>query len=284
MTGADGPTGAAVGGDGAETVVRPPAQSTADDDHGASVEEALLKAHALIDSTVDLYHRRSAGPAALLRTNGVPVGGSLEQLIGRARHTVSITLTHADEWAEAARNLVPRIPAQVTVRALCTVEAADLLPAPPTPPDDVRLELRVTACPVPETLVVDGTSALVRTTEKMGGHTAVVNDVAAVRALEILFAGAWSRGRGLTEHLLMRERLSTELAREILVRLSEGKTDEAAARELDVSLRTYRRYVARFLRELDVDSRFQAGVRAAELGLIAPASARNGGARGRGGD
>lgn len=276
------PTAAVVGGesgDGAEPVVLPSGESTADDDHAAHLEEALLQAHALIDSTVDLYHRRSVGPAALSRTNGVPVGESLEHHIGRARHTVSITLAHADEWAEAARNLVPRIPAHVTVRALCTVEAADLLPAPPTPPEDVRLEVRVTARPLSDTLVVDGTSALVRATEQMGGHTAVVNDVAAVRALEILFAGAWSRGRRLAEHLLMRQRLDTRLAREILLRLSEGKTDEAAARELDVSLRTYRRYVARFLREFDVDSRFQAGVRAAELGLISPTSARDGGER-----
>lgn len=281
------PTAAVVdgeSGDGAEPVVLPSGESTADDDHAAHLEEALLQAHALIDSTVDLYHRRSVGPAALSRTNGVPVGESLEHHIGRARHTVSITLAHADEWAEAARNLVPRIPAHVTVRALCTVEAADLLPAPPTPPEDVRLEVRVTARPLSDTLVVDGTSALVRATEQMGGHTAVVNNVAAVRALEILFAGAWSRGRRLAEHLLMRQRLDTRLAREILLRLSEGKTDEAAARELDVSLRTYRRYVARFLREFDVDSRFQAGVRAAELGLISPASARDGGERDRRGE
>lgn len=281
------PTAAVVdgeSGDGAEPVVLPSGESTADGDHAAHLEEALLQAHALIDSTVDLYHRRSVGPAALSRTNGVPVGESLEHHIGRARHTVSITLSRADEWAEAARNLVPRIPAHVTVRALCTVEAADLLPAPPTPPEDVRLEVRVTARPLSDTLVVDGTSALVRATEQMGGHTAVVNDVAAVRALEILFAGAWSRGRGLAEHVLMRQRLDTELAREILLRLSEGKTDEAAARELDVSLRTYRRYVARFLREFDVDSRFQAGVRAAELGLISPASARDGGERDRRGE
>ncbi len=40
-----------------------------------------------------------------------------------------------------------------------------------------------------------------------------------------------------------------------------------AARELSVSVRTYRRYVAEMMSLLGADSRFQAGVRAAELGL-----------------
>jgi DNA-binding NarL/FixJ family response regulator len=36
-----------------------------------------------------------------------------------------------------------------------------------------------------------------------------------------------------------------------------------------VSLRTYRRHVAEIMRELDANSRFQAGARAVELGLLA---------------
>ena len=37
---------------------------------------------------------------------------------------------------------------------------------------------------------------------------------------------------------------------------------------MQVSLRTYRRYVAEIMRELGANSRFQAGVRAVELGLL----------------
>ncbi|NEE20393.1 response regulator transcription factor, partial [Streptomyces sp. SID7499] len=48
-------------------------------------------------------------------------------------------------------------------------------------------------------------------------------------------------------------------------------TDEVAARELTVSVRTYRRYVAEIMTLLDATSRFQAGVRAAELGLLGSA-------------
>ena len=55
--------------------------------------------------------------------------------------------------------------------------------------------------------------------------------------------------------------------RAILRTLSAGLTDEAAARRMGISLRTYRRRVAELMRALDSDSRFQAGLRAGELGL-----------------
>ena len=55
--------------------------------------------------------------------------------------------------------------------------------------------------------------------------------------------------------------------RAILRTLSAGLTDEAAARRMGISLRTYRRRVAELMKALDSDSRFQAGLRAGELGL-----------------
>ncbi len=53
-------------------------------------------------------------------------------------------------------------------------------------------------------------------------------------------------------------------ARQVLRQLSLGTKDEAAARELGMALRTYRRMVARLMDVLDADSRFQAGVLAAQ--------------------
>ncbi len=47
--------------------------------------------------------------------------------------------------------------------------------------------------------------------------------------------------------------------------LSAGHTDEAASRQLGVSLRTYRRRVAELMAMLDATSRFQAGIRAREF-------------------
>jgi hypothetical protein len=54
---------------------------------------------------------------------------------------------------------------------------------------------------------------------------------------------------------------------DVLNLLCAGMKDETAARQLSVSVRTYRRYVAQILRALGVNSRFEAGMRVSELGL-----------------
>ncbi|MGW4771537.1 TrmB family transcriptional regulator sugar-binding domain-containing protein [Nocardia sp. NPDC004278] len=54
----------------------------------------------------------------------------------------------------------------------------------------------------------------------------------------------------------------------VMTALNTGMTDEAAARTLSVSVRTYRRYIAEAMTQLGVTTRFQLGVRAAELGAL----------------
>ena len=58
------------------------------------------------------------------------------------------------------------------------------------------------------------------------------------------------------------------LAPSLLDALASGAKDEAAARELGLSLRTYRRRVAELMAAVGASSRFQAGLRARELGLV----------------
>ncbi|MFF4830294.1 DNA-binding response regulator [Streptomyces sp. NPDC001315] len=82
-----------------------------------------------------------------------------------------------------------------------------------------------------------------------------------------LFEAAWEAAADLEVFLGSdRPRLDAH-ARTVLRALGSGVTDEAAARELGMSLRTYRRRVAELLVALGADSRFQAGIRAGELGL-----------------
>ncbi|MEV6275645.1 hypothetical protein [Nocardia sp. NPDC051832] len=57
----------------------------------------------------------------------------------------------------------------------------------------------------------------------------------------------------------------------VLEALAAGLKDEVAARRLSVSLRTYRRQVAALIARLDVGTRYQLGVRVAELGIRAGA-------------
>ncbi|MFI6996899.1 hypothetical protein [Nocardia sp. NPDC050175] len=62
----------------------------------------------------------------------------------------------------------------------------------------------------------------------------------------------------------------------VVTAMNAGLKDEAAARRLSVSLRTYRRYVAEVMTSLGVATRFQLGVRAAELGLLSEPRADRG--------
>ncbi|MEV5819053.1 hypothetical protein ABUL04_26495 [Micromonospora harpali] len=71
---------------------------------------------------------------------------------------------------------------------------------------------------------------------------------------------------------------STEsLSREVLHQLVSGFKDEAAARRVGMSLRTYRRSVARWMTRLGAQSRFQAGYEAAVQGLLFSRTRRDGG-------
>lgn len=58
--------------------------------------------------------------------------------------------------------------------------------------------------------------------------------------------------------------------RAIVLLLADGRTDEAIARELALSVRTARRDIAELMRRAGAGSRFQAGVRMAELGWLKP--------------
>ncbi|GLY89924.1 DNA-binding response regulator [Actinoallomurus iriomotensis] len=80
-----------------------------------------------------------------------------------------------------------------------------------------------------------------------------------------LFDATWEAAAPLADRLELP--LIGPDGRAILRTLGAGMTDEVAARSMGISLRTYRRRVAELLRALDSDSRFQAGLRAGELGL-----------------
>lgn len=88
-----------------------------------------------------------------------------------------------------------------------------------------------------------------------------------VGGVHALFEAAWEAATDLDGFpRAQRPQLDAE-SRTVLRALGSGVTDATAARELGMSLRTYRRRVAELLDTLDTGSRFQAGMRAGELGL-----------------
>jgi DNA-binding CsgD family transcriptional regulator len=96
----------------------------------------------------------------------------------------------------------------------------------------------------------------------------VVRAQPVVTTLAAVFHAEWDAAVPLPEPVPDESRLASEPARRILDLLGAGYRDAAAASELGLSIRTYRRHVAELMSELSADSRFQAGVRAAHLGLL----------------
>ncbi|MFD7257530.1 DNA-binding response regulator [Streptomyces sp. NPDC059874] len=233
------------------------------------MEQTLLKARALIESTVSLHRRRPAQGSAAPHTDVAVLGETLEGLVRGARHSVCVAMTGNEAFHHAAGKALAAVESGLVVRLLCAPQVVDGTLAVLTRVPGARFEARVSEAELRDIFVVDGAAALVQAAAgNAKGHATQVNDPAAVRALELLFAGAWSRGRKLDDYLALSPKLRSELTRRILERLRDGYTDDAASRDLNVSLRTYRRHVAEIMRELGAGSRFQAGVRAVELGLL----------------
>lgn len=91
-----------------------------------------------------------------------------------------------------------------------------------------------------------------------------------VAALESLFLWCWSRATPFHRGRPSRESMLNSQELEALRLWGEGLSDEAVGRRLGVSLRTVRRLSATVYDALGVASRFQAGTRAIELGLLRP--------------
>ena len=130
-----------------------------------------------------------------------------------------------------------------------------------------QVRIAVTALPQ-ETIIIDRRFAILAGAGVPGGREyTVTTGPTLVGGVHALFEAAWEASADLKVFLQgERPQLDAE-SRTILRALGSGATDETAARQLGMSLRTYRRRVAELLVALDAGSRFQAGLRAGELGL-----------------
>jgi DNA-binding NarL/FixJ family response regulator len=129
--------------------------------------------------------------------------------------------------------------------------------------------VRISSAPLPhETIILDRRVAIIAgQPSPLGREYTVTTSPVLVSGVYSLFNAAWEAAIDLDAFLRGEVPELAPEAREILRTLGEGLTDEAAARRLGTSLRTYRRRVAELMVALEAGSRFQAGVRAGELGL-----------------
>lgn len=96
----------------------------------------------------------------------------------------------------------------------------------------------------------------------------VVREPAITANLVMLFESLWAQAQDLELALEAAVPAASEFDRSVLMMMSSGVKDEAAARQLGVSDRTYRRHVADILVRLNASSRFQAGVEAVRRGWL----------------
>ncbi|MER5478315.1 DNA-binding response regulator [Streptomyces sp. NPDC002734] len=129
--------------------------------------------------------------------------------------------------------------------------------------------VRISRSPLPhETILIDRRVMILAGQETPTGREyTVTTSQILVDGVHSLFRAIWDAAVDLEAYLRSETPHLDADGRMILKALASGLTDEAAARRLGVSLRTYRRRVAELMAELEAGSRFQAGLRAGELGL-----------------
>lgn len=131
--------------------------------------------------------------------------------------------------------------------------------------------VRISGSPLPhETIVIDQRVMILAGRRTPGGREyTVTTSQVLVDGVHSLFRAVWDSAVELDAYLRDDVPHLDADSRVVLEALGSGLTDETAARRLGISLRTYRRRVAELMTSLEADSRFQAGMRAAELGLPA---------------
>ncbi|WP_182605956.1 hypothetical protein [Streptomyces alkaliphilus] len=237
------------------------------------LEAALLRAHQLIDSMVSLHRGGST------RSSFVPLSGegavreAVCELADGARHSVSrsapghgATTGHTGAAINALRDAGRR---GVRVRMLYAAGALSGEEIWSVSRREVPWEVRVAGGEVRNVLIVDGRVALVSCdtgrSETLG---MITEDPALVRTLDQLMAGTWHAAREPVGYQRQWQWIRGPEVRRVLWQLRTGAIDEVAAADLGMSLRTYRRHVAKIMHVLGATSRFQAGMRAVELGLL----------------
>ncbi|TXS06836.1 LuxR family transcriptional regulator [Streptomyces sp. col6] len=246
------------------------------------LEHALLEVRELIESTVAIHRDRSLRERRITTVEGGygAVLEAAEELIGGAVH--SIDIVHArtplsgeqpERPLKSERELIYSADESVAVRLLASPVLLDESFVREQLGRERPVAIRVARVPPLQALLVDGVTGLVVAESAVGRRASLIRAPEVLHTLHTLFAGVWSNAVPANERIVFGDRDRAALARQILGALRAGVTDEVAARDLTVSVRTYRRHVAEIMALLGASSRFQAGVRAAELGLLPLASA-----------
>ena len=205
-----------------------------------------------------------------------------EELLARTQHLfatatdVACAANDLFTWqaAHRAEDAAKLCPAQAPVARVRKVYRAGVLLDPvathqlETLRDLHGAQVRITADEINETIILDRRLAILAGDVRTGRRSySVITQPEVVQGVMSLFDAAW---RSATDLDVYDARIAEirALAPQVLDLLGRGTKDETAARRLGLGVRTYRRRVAELMDALGAESRFQAGVRARELGLV----------------
>ncbi|HET8680771.1 MAG TPA: hypothetical protein VFM54_02675 [Micromonosporaceae bacterium] len=243
---------------------------------GDEVECALIQARALVDAAMSNHRRRSSTRALVeLAPDDDAAFTTLMRMVAAARKELICVLPaeHCDpDRLDTVLAEIGRVAGSaVSVRMLCpartlrTAHGVRFLERA----EGLGIPTRVAESPPQELVMVDERVALVRSSGGTDEPEALIALAPAIlHTLRALFTEAWDSARPAAQCLRLGERARDDVNRQILAFLSAGYKDDTAARKLGLSVRTYRRYVAELMRDMGAASRFQAGARAAQLGLL----------------
>ncbi|WP_406329438.1 response regulator transcription factor [Streptomyces sp. NBC_00203] len=129
--------------------------------------------------------------------------------------------------------------------------------------------VRVSSGPLPNLAFVGTELAVVYAFARDGQPLGLVVRGEAMSALHQYQQVLWDHGTEPVPHCHTARSVVLDPAQaQVLRLLGSGMKDDTAARQMNVSVRTYRRHVAAILKSLHVNTRFEAGLKAAELGLL----------------
>ncbi|NTW39152.1 MAG: helix-turn-helix transcriptional regulator [Cellulomonadaceae bacterium] len=134
---------------------------------------------------------------------------------------------------------------------------------------DQGIEVRLAPVVPVRLILLDASHALVPLQRvERGAGAVLLSSPGVITALRALFDQVWRTARPMgAKHTRDADGLSRQ-EHALMVLWAKGATDEAASRQLGVSVRTIRRLSANLMERLHAVSRFQAGARAFELGWL----------------
>jgi DNA-binding CsgD family transcriptional regulator len=131
-------------------------------------------------------------------------------------------------------------------------------------------QVRTTTGTFDRLLIFDSAIAFIPMARQHGNPpgAALVQDATIVEFARRVFENHWAVSIPFALEPDARAETLTEVQEAILKLMASGMKDDVIARRLGMATRTCRRYITTLMEELGATSRFQAGVRAAQLGLL----------------